>query len=157
MMNATDVARDILAPPPRNAERAVQRYQMKQFVESIEELDKKKEKDSIALAATFHSVRYKTEVVTGGVTSGIIGVISGFVLAVLDASAGAHALRIARPDDGSVAHAVPVLEGARQHPGEDLHVAVRVRPEAGAGGDAVIVDDAQRAEAHVAWVLVAPE
>ncbi len=41
--------------------------------------------------------------------------------------------------------------------GEDLHVAVAVRPEAGSGRDAVVVDHAQAAEAHVPRVVVLAE
>src|SRR5262249_54639403 len=51
--------------------------------------------------------------------------------------------------------------GVRQRPvedvGDDLHVAVRVRAEAAAGGDAVVVEDAQAAEAHVLGVVVVGE
>ena len=62
-----------------------------------------------------------------------------------------------RADHGAVAHAVPVRELAVEHVGEDLHVAVGVRAEALPGGDAVLVDHAQRAEAHVARVVVVRE
>ena len=50
-----------------------------------------------------------------------------------------------------------MLERALEHVGDDLHVAVRVRAEAAAGRDAVVVDDAQRAEPHVRRVVVVAE
>ena len=57
----------------------------------------------------------------------------------------------------AVAHAVLVRQRAFEHVADDLHVAVAVGAEAGAGGDAVLVDDAQVAEAHVARVVVVGE
>ncbi len=48
-------------------------------------------------------------------------------------------------------------DGPGDDPCEDFHVAVRVSGEAGAGGDAVFVDDAERAEAHVGGVVVVAE
>jgi hypothetical protein len=56
-----------------------------------------------------------------------------------------------------MAHAVLVLEGALEDVGEDLHVAVRVGGEAAAGGDAVLVDDPELAEAHVVGIVVLAE
>ena len=73
----------------------------------------------------------------------------GIELAVLDAGARRHALHVARADHGARAQAVLVLERAVEHVGDDLHVAVAVRAEAGARLHAVFVDHAQRAEAHV--------
>ena len=56
---------------------------------------------------------------------------------------------------------VPMLsrcaELAREDVADDLHVAMAVRAEAAARGDAVLVDDAQVAEAHVARVVVVGE
>ena len=75
-------------------------------------------------------------------------------LAVLDAGAGAHALHVARADGGAVAQAVLVPQFAGEHVGDDLHVAVAVRAETGARRDAVLVDDAQVADAHVARVVI---
>src|SRR5262249_53549332 len=79
------------------------------------------------------------------------------VLAVGDAGAGGHPLHLARPDDGAVAEAVLVLEGAIEHVADDLHVAMAVGAEALAGRHAVLVDHAQRSEAHVFRVVVAAE
>ena len=46
---------------------------------------------------------------------------------------------------------------AREHPGHDLHVVVRVRPEAPTRRDDVLVEDAQRSEVHPGRVEVAGE
>ncbi len=78
-------------------------------------------------------------------------------LAVGDAAAGAHELDLAWAEFAAVAHAVLVGDGSGNDPCEDFHVAVRVSGEAGAGGDAVFVDDAERAEAHVGGVVVVAE
>jgi hypothetical protein len=48
-------------------------------------------------------------------------------------------------------------ELAVEHVADDLHVAVAVRAEALPGRDPVLVDHAQRAEAHVRRVVVAGE
>ena len=73
-------------------------------------------------------------------------------LAVRDAGARAHALHFAGHDRGAVADAVLVAERALEHIAHDLHVAVAVGAEAGAGCDAVFIDDAQVAHAHVGRV-----
>ena len=83
--------------------------------------------------------------------------LRGVVLAVGDAGAGPHELDLAGPDDAAAARRVLVLEPALEDVGEDLHVAVAVRPEAGSGRDAVVVDHAQAAEAHVPRVVVLAE
>jgi len=96
-------------------------------------------------------------------------VLRGMIeLAVHHATARAHALHVARPDDATargvacstrlpIAHAVLVRQLARDHVAHDLHVTVAVRAEAGAGRDAVFVDDAQVAEAHLLRVVVVGE
>ena len=84
-------------------------------------------------------------------------------LAVLDAAAGAHALHVAGTDHAGRAAGAPVPMLSRcasspdEHVADDLHVAMAVRAEAAARGDAVLVDDAQVAEAHVARVVVVGE
>src|SRR5262245_15614649 len=83
--------------------------------------------------------------------------LRGVVLAVLDPRARAHALHVAGADHRAVAEAVAVLERALEDVGHDLHVAVAVRAEALPGLDAVLVDHAQRAEAHVARVVIVGE
>jgi hypothetical protein len=49
----------------------------------------------------------------------------------------------AGPQHTAVAQAVLVLQRTFQHVAEDFHVAVRMRAEAHARRDAVVVDDAQ--------------
>ena len=78
-------------------------------------------------------------------------------LAVEHAGPCAHSLYVAGPDDRPGAHAVGVLERALEHVRQDLHVAMRVPPEAPAGRDPVLVDDPQRAEAHVSRIDVVGE
>src|SRR5262249_57647980 len=87
----------------------------------------------------------------GGVRGRRIGV------GVVDPGAGAHDLHLAGPDHRSSAEAVAMLELAVEHPGEDLHVAMRMGPEAAPGIDDVVVDDSQGAEPHVAGVVVVAE
>ena len=70
------------------------------------------------------------------------------VLGVHHAGAGAHDLHVAGLGAALVAHVVAVGDRALADIGDDLHVAVRVRVEAGAGGDLVVVPDAQPAPAH---------
>ena len=76
-------------------------------------------------------------------------------LAVLHAAARAHALHVARRNAFDVAHAVFVRQVARHHVADDFHVAVAVRAKAHARRNAVFVDDAQIAPAHVRRVVVA--
>src|SRR6185312_6845009 len=83
--------------------------------------------------------------------------LRGIELAVADAGAGTHALHLARPDHRAGADAVLVLERALENIGDDLHVAMAMRVETGAGLDAILVDDAQRAEAHMARIVIVAE
>src|ERR1700676_1999480 len=71
--------------------------------------------------------------------------------------AGAHALHVAHANDRAVADGVLVLELALEDVGDDLHVAVPVLAEALSGGDAVVVDDAQRAVCDPGRVVVIGE
>ena len=50
-----------------------------------------------------------------------------------------------------------MLNGAFQNVGDDLHVAMGMRRETLAAGDAVLIDDAQSAEAHMVAVVVFAE
>ena len=84
-------------------------------------------------------------------------VARGVVLAVGHAGARGHALQLAGADHRRGAEAVLVLERALEHASHDLHVAVRVRRKALARLDPVLVDHAQRAEAHVLRVVVVGE
>jgi len=75
-------------------------------------------------------------------------------LAVAHAAARAHALNITRRNAFDIAHAVLVGQVARQHVTDDLHVTMAVGAKAGARGDAVFVDDAQIAPAHMGRVEI---
>src|SRR5690606_35306115 len=74
-----------------------------------------------------------------------------------DAVAGAHPLHLARTQHAAATMAVAMLQRTGQHVAEDFHVGVPVRGEPGAGRDPVLVDHAQRAEAHPRRVVVVPE
>ncbi len=78
-------------------------------------------------------------------------------LAVTDPPPRAHALERVGPDHAAVAEGVLVLEGAVEDVGDDFHVPVRVHGEPLPGADEVLVDDAQRPEAHVPRVVVVGE
>ncbi len=55
------------------------------------------------------------------------------------------------------AHAVFVGEAAFQHIADDFHIAVPMRTESLAGRDAIVIDDAQRAEAHMGGIVITGE
>ncbi|KAG0768036.1 hypothetical protein G6F22_017554 [Rhizopus arrhizus] len=78
-------------------------------------------------------------------------------LGVHHTAASAHPLHVAGLDGRTAAHAVLVRNGAVQHIGDDLHVPMAVRAEAAAGSNAVVIDHAQCAEAHVSRVVVVGE
>ncbi len=73
------------------------------------------------------------------------------------AGAGGHALHVTGADHGAVAHAVPVLQGALQHIGNNFHIAVAVGVEASARLHPVLVDDPQGAEAHECRIVIVAE
>ena len=75
-------------------------------------------------------------------------------LAVLHASARAHALHIARWYALDVAHAVFVRQFARHDIADDLHVFVAVCAKACTGRNAVFIDDAQVAKTHVLFIEI---
>ena len=79
---------------------------------------------------------------------------SGHVFAVSNPRSSGHHLNIVGSDDGSAPSAVLVLQRPFHDVRDDLHVAVRVSREAAPGGNAVIVDDAQRSESHVPLIVV---
>ena len=72
-------------------------------------------------------------------------------------AAGAHGLQLARADLPFATGRVSMRQGARVHPGENFHVVVRMHTEALTTAEAVLIDDAQRAKAHVARVMVVVE
>src|SRR5437762_14013761 len=79
---------------------------------------------------------------------------AGIELTVRDAASRAHELNLAGLEHAAVAHTVLVLQRAFQHVTEDFHVAVRMRAKALSGRDAIVVNDAQRAEADMRRVVV---
>ena len=81
----------------------------------------------------------------------------GIDFAMPDAGAGAHDLDLAGSDLRLVAEAVAVLDRALEYVTEDFHVTMRVHREANPGRDDVLIDHAQRTEAHVGGVVVIGE
>ena len=93
-----------------------------------------------------------------GVLVNVAGELPGVVLLrVEDAAAGAHPLRQPRVDHAVVAGGVLVDQGALEHPGDDLHVLVRVGVEPGAGVDDVVVVHQQQPVVGVGAVEVVAE
>src|SRR6185312_12815332 len=76
---------------------------------------------------------------------------------MLHAGAGGHVLQFTGLDDAPVAHGVFMRKLPAEHVGDDFHVAVRMRAEAFAGHDEIVVDDAQAAIAHPCRVVVVRE
>lgn len=77
--------------------------------------------------------------------------------AVRDATPSAHALDVARADDGAVAHAIFVFQLAGEDKRHDFHVAVRVRRKTRARRYRVLIDDAKGAKMSVRGILVVAE
>jgi hypothetical protein len=78
-------------------------------------------------------------------------------LAVAHAGAGGHRLHVAAPDHALAAGRILVRQRAAHDIGDDLHIAMAVGREAGAGLHRVVIDHAQAAEAHVRRVVVVRE
>ena len=78
-------------------------------------------------------------------------------LAVGDTCPGRHALDVTGTNDGARSEAVLVGEPTFEDVGDDLHVVVRMRAEATAALDLILIDDAQLSEAHVLRVVVMAE
>ena len=76
-------------------------------------------------------------------------------LTVFNAGAGTHALHVPWRNAFDVTHAVLVGQIARQHIADDFHVLVAMGAKTSTRGNAVFVDDAQIAPAHVGMVVVA--
>ena len=74
-----------------------------------------------------------------------------------DTRPGRHALKHAGTEDGTVAHAVPMLKRSLEHMRDNLHVLMAVLSESHAGLDAVLVDDTQGSVPHVARIVVTTE
>src|SRR3546814_7444586 len=74
-----------------------------------------------------------------------------------DPGARRHHLDVAGLGPALVAELVAVGDGAFPHIGDDFHVAVRVRVEAAAGTDGVVVPDPERADTHPLRIVVVAE
>ena len=70
------------------------------------------------------------------------------VLRVANAGAGAHHLHVARLGASLMAEAVLMRDRALPHIGDDLHVGVGMRREAGVGRDLVVVPYPQGSVPH---------
>src|SRR3954447_8134846 len=92
------------------------------------------------------------------VAVGVAALQPGVVLlAVQDAGAGAHPLGQAGVDDAVVAGGVLVHQGALHHPGDDLHVPVRMGLEPEARRHDIVVVDQQQPVVLVVVVVVVAE
>jgi hypothetical protein len=74
-----------------------------------------------------------------------------------DPGPGMHDLNVARGGPALVAEVVAVRDGALPDVGDDLHLAMWMRVEAGAWRDLVVIPDAQPAEAHALRVVIEAE
>jgi hypothetical protein len=81
----------------------------------------------------------------------------GVVFAVADAAARADPLNVAGLHGGTRPQAVLMLQSARDHVRNDLHVSVGVRAKPLARAHPVLIDHEERLEAHMAGVVVAGE
>jgi hypothetical protein len=70
---------------------------------------------------------------------------------------GRHRLNRVGAEYVLLPHAVLVREAAIKYVSEDLHVAVSMCAEPPSGSDAVVVQDAQRAETHVRGIVITRE
>jgi hypothetical protein len=76
---------------------------------------------------------------------------------VANAATSGHDLYLSWSQHLTVAKAIFMLKSALYDDRDDLHVAVAVHAKSLAGFDDVIVNDAKRAKAHVARVVVFTE
>src|SRR5262249_16750833 len=79
------------------------------------------------------------------------------VLAMPDPRARRHALHVARADHRAGADAVPGLDAALQAVGHDFHIRMAMSGERAAWPQAIFVDHAQGAEAHMLRVVIVAE
>ena len=80
--------------------------------------------------------------------------LRGIELAVRDAGSRAHVLNHVRRQRGAPARVVLVRDSARQDPGENFHIIVRMRSKSHPRRDAVFIDYAQTAKAHVRPIVI---
>src|SRR6185312_5691207 len=78
-------------------------------------------------------------------------------LGMADAGAGRHALHLTGTNQSLGAGRVLMREPTLEHIGDDLHVAVAVRREAGPRNHPVLVDHPQGPEAHMAGIEIMAE
>src|SRR5262249_47670980 len=86
-----------------------------------------------------------------------LGVLPMVALGVLSAGAEAHTLHTARQEHAAVSQAVAMLELAGDDEGDALDVAMRVHRPHGAGDERVVIEHAQRADAHVLRIAIPVE
>lgn len=79
----------------------------------------------------------------------------GMVVLTVHHARARHALHFAGCDGLHIAHAVLMRECTVNDVADNFHVTVRVRAKACSGRDAVLIDDAQIAPAHMTGVVVA--
>ncbi len=82
---------------------------------------------------------------------------AGVLLRMPDPATGAHALRQPRIDQPLVALGVLVLQLTVEDPGDDLHVSMGMRLEAGATGNTVVVQHQELPVVGVVGVMVPTE
>src|SRR5260370_39464597 len=78
-------------------------------------------------------------------------------LTMRDSRARAHPLHFADPDDRAGAETVLVFERTFQNVGDDLHVAMPMSRESGAGANSILVDHPQRAKPALRRVVIFAE
>ena len=78
-------------------------------------------------------------------------------LAVHHTCTGGHALYFASPNHRAVTHAVLVLDSPVNNVGHDFHVPVRMRSEAMARSNTVLVDHPETVELHSLGIVVVGE
>ena len=57
----------------------------------------------------------------------------------------------------SVAHAIFVLEGPRQHVGDNLHVVVTMSSNSLSPAHTIFINDSETTKTHVTWIVIARE
>src|SRR5208283_4348354 len=83
--------------------------------------------------------------------------LARIVLAVPDAGSRRHPLDVAGADHRGLAEAVPMLQGAVDDIGDNLHVTMPVLGEPASRLNDVVVDHAERTEPHVLGIVVVGE
>src|SRR5687767_3202293 len=71
-----------------------------------------------------------------------------------DSSTGRHGLDFVAVQNVMLSRTVPVAQTAFKHVGDDFHIPMRMRPKALAPLNAIVIEHAQDAEAHVLRIIV---